>query len=185
MALLRWQPWHEMETLRRQMDQLFDELAPISSTASINYSNRAPWSPAIELKHTDTELVLRAELPGVNANDLDIQVTRDAIAISGEYTSETKTEDNRVIRSEFRYGNFHRVIPLPIAVRNDQVKAEFKDGILTLNLPKLEADRPKVVKINLNGNTTEPILTPSQNRHAPEVTEKAETGDVWAEEVKR
>jgi HSP20 family protein len=184
MALIRWQPWQEMETLRHQMDQLFDELAPVSRPRLVNYGNRHPWSPAIELINADTELLLRAELPGIAAKDLDIQVTREAIALSGEYKSETKTEENRVVRSEFRYGHFHRVIPLPVAVRNDQVKAEFKDGILTLNLPKLAADRPKVVKINLNGNTTEPVLAAGQNSHAPASTEQVETGDVWAEAAK-
>lgn len=178
MALIRWQPWHEMETLRQQMDQLFDEIAPANRYA-IAESHRNTWAPAIELKNQDAELVLKAELPGIKAEDLDVQVTREAVSISGEYKSETKSEAGRVVRSEFRYGNFQRVIPLPVAVRNDQVKAEFKDGILTLNLPKFAADRPKVVKVNLHGATTEPALEAANGHTTP--TEQPETGDVWAE----
>lgn len=149
MAIVRWQPWQEFDVLRRQFDDLFDELVPVSRGTF--KTNGPTWAPAIELKSTDEAIVLRAELPGIRAEDLDVQVTREAVAISGEYKSETKTEDkeHQIHRSEFRYGSFHRVIPLPIAVQNDQVKAEFKDGILTLTLPRVEAEKPKVVKVNL------------------------------------
>lgn len=158
MAMIRWQPWQEMETLRRQFDQLFDELAPISRDAVSTVTGRA-WAPAIELKTTETDVVLRAELPGIDAKDLDIQVTQDAVSISGEYQAESKTEDHQLFRTEFRYGNFRRVIGLPIAVQNDKANAEFKDGILTLTLPKVEADRPKVVKVSLNGTPIEVAKT--------------------------
>ncbi|WP_421655130.1 Hsp20/alpha crystallin family protein [Leptothermofonsia sp. ETS-13] len=183
MAIIRWQPWQEMETLRQQMDQLFDEFVPVTRGASFSNGNRNAWAPAIELKSTDTELVLRAELPGINAQDLDIQVSREAVSISGEYKTKTESKEGRVIRSEFRYGSFHRVIPLPVAIRNNEVKAELKDGILTLSLPKFEADRPKVVKVNLSGVATEPALEASSNGKSQTVTEPAE-GDVWAEVTK-
>ncbi|MDX2228838.1 MAG: Hsp20/alpha crystallin family protein [Leptolyngbyaceae cyanobacterium bins.349] len=149
MTLIRWQPWQEIDVLRRQFDDLFEELAPISRMAG--RTNGHPWTPAIELKSSGDAVVLRAELPGIEAGNLDVQVTREAVSISGEYKSETKTEDqeHHIHRSEFRYGSFHRVVPLPTAVQNDQVKAEFKDGILTLTLPKVEAEKPKVVKVNL------------------------------------
>lgn len=150
MAIVRWQPWQEFDVLRRQFDDLFDELVPVSRGGALRTNGQA-WAPAIELKSNEEAIILRAELPGINAEDLDVQVTREAVSISGEYKSETKTEDkeHQVHRSEFRYGSFHRVIPLPTAVQNDQVKAEFKDGILTLTLPRVEAEKPKVVKVNL------------------------------------
>jgi HSP20 family protein len=153
MTLIRWQPWQEIDVLRRQFDDLFEELAPISRMAG--RTNGHPWTPAIELKSSDDAVVLRAELPGLEAKNLDVQVTREAVAISGEYKSETKTEDkeHQIHRSEFRYGSFHRVVALPTAVQNDQVKAEFKDGVLTLTMPKVEAEKPKVVKLNLTGST--------------------------------
>jgi len=148
MTLIRWQPWQEIDTIRRQFDQLFDELTPIART-SLTVGNGNAWTPAIEVKTTDTAVIIRSELPGIEAKDLDVQVSREAVSISGEYKSETKTEEEHLFRSEFRYGNFRRVIPLPSPVQNDQVTAEFKDGILTLTLPKVETDRPKVVKVNL------------------------------------
>lgn len=144
MALIRWQPFHEMESLRRQMDRLFDDFAGMSRETS-----STSWAPAIELKDENDHLVLRAEIPGVEGKDLDIQVAREAVAITGEHRYEKKTEEKGFYRSEFRYGNFQRTIPLPVPVENDKVKAEFKNGILTLTLPKAEEVRRKVVKVNL------------------------------------
>ena len=145
MALIRWQPFQEMETLRRQMDQMFDELAGFQRGESANLT----WKPAVELEDAGERLILRAEIPGVEAKDLDIDVSRDAVAIRGENRYEKKIEDQGFFRSEFRYGKFERVIPLPVEIENEQVQAEFKNGILTLNLPKVEAARHRVVKVNV------------------------------------
>ena len=145
MALIRWQPFQEMETLRRQMDQMFDELSGFQRGESANLT----WKPAVELEDAGERLILRAEIPGVEAKDLDIDVSRDAVAIRGENRYEKKIEEKGFFRSEFRYGKFERVIPLPVEIENEQVQAEFKNGILTLNLPKVEAARHRVVKVNV------------------------------------
>lgn len=182
MALIRWQPWQEVETLSRQLDQLFADFTPVSrSTSPVARPVSRAWTPAIELKATETDFVLRAELPGIDAKDLDIQVTREGVSISGEYRSETKNEDGKLFRSEFRYGSFRRVVPLPVAIQNDQVKADFTDGILTLTLPKVVSDRPKVVKVNLTGATAEPALEASDT--APAAPEAVQTDDLWAEKA--
>ena len=180
MALIRWQPWQEMELMRRQLDQLFDDLAPVSRATFPAAKERKVWAPAIELKQTDTAIVLRAELPGIAAQDLDVQVSREAVAIAGEYRSTTKTEEDKVFRSEFRYGSFHRVIPMPVEVQNDKVNAEFKDGILTLTLPKVTDDRSHVVKLNFGGEAPAPALA-ADNAAEAVITEPTQTGDVWAE----
>ncbi len=148
MALIRWEPLREVEILRRQMDRLFDDITPANHQPSVSQVYAA-WVPAIEMKESDSDIVLRAEIPGVEAKDLDIQVTKDVVSISGEHRYEKRTEERSHFRSEFRYGKFQRVIPLPAQIQNDQVKADFKDGILTLTLPKLEDERRKVVRINL------------------------------------
>lgn len=151
MALIRWQPFHEMETLRHQMDKMFDELA------GYNREVTKTWSPAVELEDTNDQLILRAEVPGLEGKDLDIQVSREAVSIAGETRYENKAEERGYLRSEFRYGKFQRTIPLPAAIKNDQVQAEFKNGILTLTMPKAEEAKNKVVKINLaDGKTALP-----------------------------
>ncbi|MFB2898637.1 Hsp20/alpha crystallin family protein [Aerosakkonemataceae cyanobacterium BLCC-F50] len=144
MRIVRWQPFSEMESLRRQMDRMFDELLEINQQPG-----NTNWTPAIELKDEQNQLILRAEIPGVEAKDLNIEVTREAVSISGEHHSEKRTEDKGVYHSELRYGKFQRLVQLPVHVENEQVKAEFKNGILTLTLPKAEELRRKVFKVNL------------------------------------
>ncbi|MGD1918074.1 MAG: Hsp20/alpha crystallin family protein, partial [Pleurocapsa sp.] len=92
---------------------------------------------------------LKLEVPGLDAKDIDIQVAAESVAISGERRTEIKTESDGMTRSEFRYGSFRRVIPLPARVKNTEVNAEYKDGILNLTLPKAEEEKNKVVKVNL------------------------------------
>lgn len=144
MALVRWQPFQEMEVLRRQMDEMFDELAGFTRE-----SRPTTWAPAIELQDENDHLILRAEIPGVEGKDLNIEVAREAVVIEGEHHYEKRSEERGLFRSEFRYGKFQRTIPLPIPVENDKVKAEFKNGILTLTLPKAEDVRRKIVKVDL------------------------------------
>jgi HSP20 family protein len=148
MALIGWQPFREIESLRRQMDQMFDELSGSERQSAMS------WKPAIELQDTEDNLVLRAEIPGVDGKDIDVQVTREAVAISGEHRFEKKTQEQGFFRSEFRYGNFQRVVPLPVPIQNDRVHAEFNNGILTLTLPKVTEARRTVVKLNLADNTS-------------------------------
>lgn len=148
MAIIRWQPFSEMETLRRQMDQIFDEMLTQKRDA-------ITWKPAAELEDTDNNVILRLSIPGVEAKDLNIRVTQQVVAISGEKRQENQTENGSSFRSEFRYGKFQRVIPLPVAIENNKVQAQFKDGILTLTLPKVIEARNQVVKINLGENTAQ------------------------------
>ncbi|MBV9387431.1 MAG: Hsp20/alpha crystallin family protein [Chroococcidiopsidaceae cyanobacterium CP_BM_ER_R8_30] len=167
MVLVRWQPYQEMATLRRQLDSMFDEMA------NINRMSQTTWKPAVELKETEDNVVVRAEIPGVEGKDLDVQVSKKAVSISGEHRYEKQAEVKGHFHTEFRYGKFQRVLALPVAVQNDQVKAEFKDGILTLTLPKVAEARHKVVKVNLT-DTTNPAIAESEATPAPEATPAAE-----------
>jgi HSP20 family protein len=145
MALVRWNPWREMATLQQQMNRLFDEtLVPATG-----WERSLVRVPAAEMEETQDAIHLKLEVPGIEAKDLDVQVTEDAVSISGERKEETKTEENGVTKSEFHYGKFQRVIPLPARIQNTQVQAEYKDGILSLTLPKSEEEKNKVVKVNL------------------------------------
>jgi HSP20 family protein len=169
MSIMRWQPWQEMDNLRRQMDRLFDDFMHVNSDLSLlPRSPEATWAPAIELKETDGEVLLKVQIPGVEAKDLDIQVTQDAVSITGEKQEETKTEEKGMFRSEFRYGQFQRLIPLPVSVNNEQVKSEFKNGILMLTLPKLTAAPHKVVKVSLEGESA-PEIAPPQTDESREM----------------
>jgi HSP20 family protein len=147
MLVRYWQPFREMETLRHQLDRALGELTQSASESST-------WTPAIEVKDAGDALVVRAQLPGVDAKDIDVQVTKEAVMIKAEHRYEKKSEDKGYLQSEFRYGSFQRTIGLPVAVQNDQVQAEYKDGVLNLTLPKVAEARNKVVKVNLTGSNT-------------------------------
>jgi HSP20 family protein len=186
-TLNRWQPRREFDIVRRQLDQLFDEISHINFDSALVKPRElgAAWMPAIELNDVGAALVLRAEVPGVDAEHLDVQVSRDAVAIQGEYRSEQKTDEQGRFRSEFRYGNFRRVIPLRVPVQNDQVQAELKDGILTLTLPKVAPEKA-VVKLNLATSEPNPTLeaaetNPVNNAVAASTQESELTSDVWFE----
>ncbi len=165
-SFVRWQPWQEMETVRQQLDQLFEEMVPLTRDPFSTTVNRAVRTPAIELTGMENALILCAELPGFEPDDLDIQVTRDSVSLRGmkksaiEISSSTSTDEPtaesiaepatpHLYTSEFRTGAFHRVITLPVEVETDRVVAVFKHGLLTLTMPKREDDRTRSVKVSL------------------------------------
>ncbi|OUL37141.1 heat-shock protein [Nostoc sp. T09] len=139
MALVRYNPWQELNAVQRQIDSLFEDFQAPTFARAI----------AAELHETEDAIHLKLELPGIEAKDVDIEVTEKAVKVVAERKSETKTEDNGKTKSEFYYGKFQRVIPLTARIQNTNVKAEYKDGILNLTLPKTEQEKNKVVKINL------------------------------------
>ncbi|MEC4893793.1 MAG: Hsp20/alpha crystallin family protein [Oscillatoria sp. PMC 1051.18] len=149
MILVRRQPLTEIESPRHQMNQMFYNLATLDNTNN----QRIVWTPAVELTNTENNLILKAEIPGVDKKNLDVYVTRDAVVISGEHRYEKKQETNGFFRTEFRYGTFKRVINLPVPIQNDRVQADFTNGILTLTLPKLTAVKNQVVKVNITAAT--------------------------------
>lgn len=151
MAIVRYNPWSEMNSLQRQLNKMFDDTLTPASLA--NFGNLAKIPPA-ELTETENDLVLKLEVPGMELSDLNIEATVKSISISGERKTETKSEAAGKTRSEFHYGSFQRVIPLPARIKNTEVKAEYKNGILHLNLPKAEAEKNKVVKVNLADQVT-------------------------------
>lgn len=146
MTLIRYNPWQEINSLQRQLNRLLDD-----TSTSDNWDNFSNLSkiPAAEITETDDALFLKLEIPGMEAKDLDIQVMADKVAIAGERKSKTQSEENGKTKSEFHYGKFQRVIPLPVSIQNTNVSAEYKDGILKLTLPKSEQEKNKVVKVSL------------------------------------
>ncbi|MFQ3616273.1 MAG: Hsp20/alpha crystallin family protein [Cyanobacteriota bacterium] len=146
MALVRWEPFREIETLQRQMNRLFDDLMPTVREPGYGIA----FVPPAEMEETSDAIHLKLEIPGMDSKDLDIQVSAESVSITGERKLETKTEDKGTTRTEFRYGKFQRVIPLPARIQNNNVQAEYKDGILQITLPKAEEEKHKVVKVNLS-----------------------------------
>ncbi len=144
-------PITEINALRRQINDVFGELT--SETLA-----KADWVPAVRLLDRGDDFLLTAYLAGVQADDLDVQVSADTVSLSGIRPQPETLEGAKVLYDDARYGRFHRVVNLPEAVQNQRVIADFSHGLLTLTLPKVVEARNKVVKISLgNGNS---ITTP-------------------------
>ena len=145
MAIISYNPWSEMDSVQRQINRVFNNvLTPANFAEFDNYSKY----PAAELIETESALIIKLEVPGMNSADFNIEATAKSISVSGERKSETEEASGKT-RSEFRYGSFQRVIPLPVRIQNTEVKAEYKNGILHLILPKAVEDKNKVVKVSL------------------------------------
>ena len=140
--LTRWEPIREMMTLREAMDLLFDD----AFTRPIG-SNGGSTTPAIDLYQTDEEVVVKAALPGLKAEDVQITVTDNVLTLRGEFKWENGQEEATYHIREQRYGSFERSIMLPVDVQTDKAKADFQNGVLTITLPKAEAVKPKTINI--------------------------------------
>ena len=156
MSQRNWHPLKEIDTLRHQMNNLFDEVMHGSTKKTTNNTlssipkvGNATWEPAIEIKETDSNLILQAQVPGIEPSYLDIHVTKDAVSISGEHEEQKVHNEKGIYRTEFEYGHFQRIIPLPMCVEYNNVKAEIHNGLLTLSLPKSHTEKHDVVKLDL------------------------------------
>lgn len=159
MMINYWNPIEEIDTVRRQLDHVFDSV--IDTDKSSKHPN---WAPAMELWDTGDALILKAFLPGVKAENIDIQATRESISISGERHLEELKEETKRLFSDISYGHFRRARKLPAAIQNTKVEASFDQGILTLTLPKVEREQNKVVKVNLlNGETSQATIEASKD----------------------
>ncbi len=142
MMLTRYSPDRELNALHRQMNQLLNEIVPTAG-----FADRFLYSPAVEMSETENAIEIKVELPGIDINDVAVEVTKEMVSIRGERKRAEESAGTRA--SEFRYGKFGRLLPLPAKVQNTAVTADYKDGILLLTLPKAEEEKNKVVKVNL------------------------------------
>ena len=144
-ALVRWDPVREMTTLRDMMDRLMAEaFAPIMERTPLE---SLALIPRVDMYETDDEIVVKAVMPGVKPEDLDITITGNVLSIKGEVKEEKEEENVNYIRRERIYGTFRRDLTLPVDVDVDKAKAEFENGILVLHLPKVESAKPKRLEI--------------------------------------
>jgi len=140
--LIRWEPAREMMTLREAMDRLFDDAftRPLSL--------RDGWSvPAIDMYQTDDEIVVKAALPGIKADEVQINVTGEVLTLKGEMKQQEEKKEKAWHIREQRWGSFERSVVLPTDVVADKAKADFENGILTITLPKAEEVKPKTINV--------------------------------------
>ena len=140
--LIRWEPEREMMTLREAMDRLFDDA--FTRPLSLTESRRGL---ALDMYQTDDDVVVKAALPGMKADDVQINITGDVLSIKGEMKERNETKEKNYHIREQSWGSFERNVALPTSVVSDKAKAEFEDGILTITLPKAEEVKPRIVTV--------------------------------------
>jgi HSP20 family protein len=143
-AIIRREPGRDLISLRDAMSRMMDDSFFRTPWA---FSGLADELLSVDLYETDDAVMVKAVLPGVKADDVDISITRDVLSIRGEAKEESEVEEAKYYRRERRYGRFNREIALPVPVIAEEAEAEFADGILTLSLPKVEEVKPKVISV--------------------------------------
>ena len=144
--IVRWDPFSDVVSLRDAMDRLFEEsfiqprlFAPI---------REGMGQLALDVVENDNDVVVKASVPGIKPEDIDVTVVGDTLTIKGEIKSEKKEEKVNYVLRERRFGAFQRSLTLPVEVQADKARAEFENGVLTLTLPKVEEIKPKQIKVN-------------------------------------
>lgn len=145
MAVIRWDPFRDMVTLRERMNRLFEE--SLASRGEESDIWRGEWYPSVDIHEKDKELVLNAELPGVEEKDVDVEVEGNTLSIKGKREMEKETKEEDYHRIERSYGSFCRSFTLPANVDADKIKAEMDNGVLKVTMPKKPELKPKRVKV--------------------------------------
>ena len=145
-AINRWEPSSRgATTLQEQLNRVFGDMLERAG----DESNLTPWAPAVDIYETEHELVVKADLPDVNPQDLDIRVENNILTIRGERKFENKVKEENYLRVERAYGSFSRSFSLANSVKSDAIKADYQNGVLTLSIPKREEAKPKQIKVNV------------------------------------
>jgi len=142
-----WSPFRHLSMLRDEIDRLFD--SPLNALTSNSQQFLNGWLPSVDLYDNHEHLVLRAELPGMKKEDIDISLHGDVLTLSGERKEEETFDKAEPYRSERFLGRFQRTLTLPVAVDASKVQASYKDGILTVTLPKAEEAKPKQIQVKV------------------------------------
>jgi len=145
MDLIQWKPFREVSRLRSEMDRLWDEYFGAGRRAFRPMEEA--WLPAVDVSETGDKITVKAEIPGMEAKDIDISMVGDTLVIKGEKKAEKEEKDENYHMVERSYGSFSRSMKLPATVDPDKVDASYKNGVLTIVLPKKEEVKPKAIEI--------------------------------------
>jgi HSP20 family protein len=146
MAVVRWDPFRDLSMLQDRMNRLFDD-------AGRNWRPDEPaattsWSPAVDIFETETDIVVKAEVPGMERKDIALNLEKNVLTLKGERRFEKETKDENYHRIERSYGGFSRSFSIPASVDEEKIRADYKDGVLKILLPKKEQAKPKQIKIS-------------------------------------
>ena len=147
MNLIKWNPWREMPTLSGRFNRLFDDPF-FHIDRMVDDSDLGRWNPAVDLYEKDDHFMIKAELPGVDKKAIKIDLKDRLLTLSGERSYDNEVKEENYYRRERSYGKFQRAFTLPADVDSDKISAEFKDGVLQIEVPKPEEKQAKQVTIH-------------------------------------
>ena len=164
MAIVRWEPFRELRAMQDRMNRLFNDpffrgVLPYGEEAA----SLTRWAPAVDIYETGDNIVVKAELPGVDPKDLDVRIEDNTLFLKGERKLEKEVKEENYHRIERSYGSFTRSFALPNSVDADKTSAEYKDGVLTLTIPKREEAKPKTIKIHMSGGEPKQVATAARS----------------------
>ncbi len=145
----RWNAGRGLNSLQDQVNRLFEDTFNGGRSAQ---SDLATWAPAVDVFETENELVVKADLPDVQEKDIDIRIENNTLTIRGERKFEQQVNEDKYLRIERAYGTFTRSFSLPNTVNADAIKAEYRNGVLTVRMPKREESKPKQIKIGVHAD---------------------------------
>lgn len=144
MALVKWEPFRELEDIQSRLNRLFGSGG--ATEHDLSFSN---WSPAIDVQETDKEYLIKADLPEVKNEDVKVTLADGVLTVEGERKLEKEDKNKRFHKIERAYGKFVRRFVLPTEVEVDKVQAEFKDGVLNVHLPKSAKATPQTIQVKV------------------------------------
>jgi HSP20 family protein len=147
MDLIRWNPWNELVSLRERMNRVFDDSMFRPDRREDSFA-MGTWSPAVDMFEKDDTVVIKAELPGLDKKDVSLDLQNGVLTLKGERKYENEVKEENYYRREMSCGKFIRSFTLPADVDADKIKAEFQNGLLTVEVPKPEEHKPKQIKVN-------------------------------------
>jgi HSP20 family protein len=148
-SISRWETFRGLTSLQDQVNRLFEDTVSRGRTGD---SDLATWAPAVDIYETDQELVVKADLPAVDEKDIDIRVESNTLTIRGDRKFQRETNEDNYLRIERAYGNFTRSFSLPNTVNTEGIRAEYRNGVLTVHMAKREESKPKQIKISVSSN---------------------------------
>jgi HSP20 family protein len=174
MALIRWEPIGELNTIQNEMNRLFNTFFDQSGTAGRGSGDTSRrWIPAMDLVETGDHYVLRADLPGLSDEDVHIELQDNVLTISGERSTKHEAQQEGYYRLERAFGGFSRSLTLPEGVNPDAVQAHFDRGVLEVRIPKPEQKKPRQVQISVGSAPSDKaiegneVASPQSNSHDP------------------
>jgi HSP20 family protein len=139
----RWDPFDELNLLRNRMDRLWSRMTEDEPVLA------ADWAPTSDIIEGKDEITIKAELPGIEEKDIDVEIENNVLTIRGERKAEKKEEEKGYRRIERSYGSFLRTFTMPATVEAEKIKADFTNGVLTVHLPKKASAKPQTIKVEV------------------------------------